>query len=515
MFRAGSAHIGELIPEDADWDIVSKAIGMDLVDDEVFEERQTGTSVTDIPEMLWDLLPLDSRFSGPTMLEWPANTGSDLTSRHYLPPQSLWALEQPRLAAMRKRQTRKKIAIQELSGLTEVAVEDWPEDTMSARKGAKLLAEPHYHQDSDGDYHHITGQLNVAITNVLNEFQGKQCSPERIASATAKICHNLLISSSAPNLQTFNILLAGFKKWQKPQLLDDVIHALDLCKVRPNEITCVAILDHYADTQRPDPFSRFVARMRGAGDALMLANPNITLNEKGKSRLIRASDTKVFQKVYPTPMVFDSLMHGVLKFAGFERAMDIYHEMKEDGWGLDILGLSRFLDDCIQRADWQGGLLIWGEIASIRGRIKPKPLAKAYAQFLALCSVAGNPAAFNSVLNDVIRRGYDRKSMLKSARAFTNAARQKNTYLAPAWTADNLLIAVSEYMTDGATEADTAPLFEEVSTESTLEYEEPRKQDGRTEDVWAAWMEHEFGEPAMKDTTKAAEPNDPPRAEEK
>ena len=248
--------------------------------------------------------------------------------------------------------------------LETTSKEEWPEDIMTIRSGPKFSAEPDYMQDADGDFHHIAEQLNTAIRNIFDEYQDKRKDTTQLAIATAKICHNLLISSAAPNLQTFNILLTGFQKWERPRLVRSVIAAWDDCKIRPNEITCVAILDHYVEANRPDDFSRFVAKMRGAGDAHMLAHPDITINEASEGRLIRASDTKVFQKVYPTPMVFHSLMHGVLRFAGFDRAMDIYYEMKDDGWGLDMGALSRFLDD---NNSWRSSTQMLGVLRSRRG----------------------------------------------------------------------------------------------------------------------------------------------------
>ncbi|KAF1968663.1 hypothetical protein BU23DRAFT_403345, partial [Bimuria novae-zelandiae CBS 107.79] len=544
------------IPSDVDWDAVSKAIGMELIDDAVLEKRHALPDRLHIPEVLWDLLPSDARFGEPSLLDWPASTGRHPGSRYNLPPQSLWALETARLKSMRTRQTRKKLAIQEVSicllihnllfsakaglaspdalaslsphiasvahlsyeesqsvkrdiianrtALETTKLEDWPEDTMTIRTVPKFQAEPDYMQDVDGDFHHIAQQLNTAIKNIFDEYQDKRIYPDGLALAIAKICHNLLISSAAPNLQTFNILLTGFQKWKRHSLVNWVIEALDDCKIRPNEITCAAILDYYTERERPDDFSRFVALMRGASDALMLAKPDIAVNEAGEGRLVRVSETKVYQKVYPTPTVFNSLMHGVLKFAGFDRAMDIYYEMKEDGWGLDMVGLSCFLDDCMHRADWQGGLAVWEEISSIRGRIKPDLLAKAYAQFLTLCSIAQKPAAFNSVLEHVVKCGYDRKAVLTSFREFSHAVRQKQGYLAPAWTADNLLIAVSDYMKDGeSTEANVAPFFEEMNGGPDSDSpappgpsepsEPPESTSKSTTDPWDAWLEHELG----------------------
>ncbi|KAJ4354386.1 uncharacterized protein N0V89_006122 [Didymosphaeria variabile] len=496
----------EAIPSDVEWDDVFKVIGMDMIDDAVFEKRQIESDTLVIPEVLWDLLHADARSDGPSLLDWPASTGPGPGSRYNLPPQSLWALERhiSSVAHLTSHETQKvkREILANLRAVQTTRKEEWPEDETSIRPGPKFKAEPRYLQDNDGDFHHITKQLNVAIKKLFEEYHDKRKSPEYIAVATAKICHNLLISSAAPNLQTFNILLTGFQKWDQPRLVDDVIKGMYVCKIRPNEITCAAILDHYTEMQRPVEFSQFVAKMRGAGDALMMARPDITVNEAGGNRLVRISETQVYQKVYPTPMVFHALMYGVLKFAGFERAMDIYYEMKEDGWGLDLLSLSRLLDDCLHRADWQGGQIVWEEIANIQGRVNPNVLAKAYAQFLSLCSVAQKPAAFNTVLSDVIRRGYNRKAILKSVKEMTNVVRPDKGYLAPAFTADNLLIAVSDYMKTGeAAEAETAPFFEESKAGSTPGNAQSQKQ-GIDEQVdpWDTWVEQELGEPTSGKT---------------
>lgn len=545
--------------QEADWDAVSRVIAMELDDDPVLEQRQTESDKLAIPEVLWDLLSIDAR--GPSLLDWPSSTGLNPGKKYNLPPQSLWALETARLKAKRNRQTPKKLAIQELSvclmvhrllaeskahmasddafvslsphirsvalftpeevgtsirriranitALETTPHEDWPEDPMTLRIGTKFDAEPDYVQDEDGDFHHIASQLNVAIKALFTEYHFKRESPEGMALATAKLCHNLLVSSAAPNLETFNILLTGFQKWECPSLTDIVIEALDNCKVRPNEITCAAILEHYTDTQRPDDFSHFVAKMRGAGSALMLARPTVNVNAASQGRLVRTSEKKVLQKVYPTPLVFDALMRGVFAFAGFDRAMDIYYEMKADGWGLDARALSRLLDDCMHRGDWAGGLAVWEEIASIQGHIRQGMLTKVYGQFLALCSIAQKPVAFNTVLADVSKRKYNRKGVLNEWRANLSAVKRGRGHPAPAWTADNLLIAVSDYMKDDGGDADakTAEFFKELYIEEEQKAEaeaeaESKDSAGASSDAWDAWLEHELGD------TKGVKPPD-------
>lgn len=543
----------KMIPEDVDWDEVAKVAGMDLTEEPTPVVRHVDPDSLAISDTLWDLLAPDPA-DGPLVFEWSPSTGLDPGKRYNLPPQSLWALDIVRTRSMRNRSSPKKLAIQEVSvcvlihqllalsdahlapdsalaplspHISEVAlltsdefdrsvqkiketidlfertkVEDWPMDPMTIRQSPKFIAEPYYMQDDDGDYHHIAHQLNLAIWNIFTEYQDKVANldahPDDLAIATAKICHNLLVSSAAPNLNTINILFTGFQRWKKPHLVDPVIDALEDCKIRPNETTCVAILEHYVDTERPYSFSEFIARMRGAQNALMLARPDITINEASEGRLIRLSENKVLQKVYPTSLVFKAIMRGVLKFAGFDRAMEIYYEMKEDGWGLDITGLSEFLYDCMHRADWQGGLAVWGEIASIQGRIEPTLLAKAYAQLLTLCSVAQKPAEYNIILNDVYKRGFDGKDILNSVKKFTHAVHRKGgRYVAPAKASDNVLSAVKDLI-DEVTEAEAAPFqcVEEINADSDTEILDPQEDtDANQVNDWDIWLAHELGEP--------------------
>jgi hypothetical protein len=540
------------LPRDFDWEAMQRVVGMELDDDKVLQAQETKSQIRDYAEMDWEDLSFDSRYPGEQSLEWPANTGPDIV-RYNLPPQSLWAPDALRLAAMRRRHTWKKLALQNLScgllihellrrgniarfsstasdelaklapqiqeviamtedegqqarldileaieNLHRTPVNSSVEDIDHARIRVDHPAIPSYHQDADGDFYAITRQLNEGLKRLL-EDKHKGDDLKR-ALGLAKICHNLLISSASPDLQTINLLLAGFRRWQCPGLVDSVIAAFYVHKIRPNEITCREILGHYAFGSRPDDFSRFVAKMRGVGDALMLANPNITVNEASQDRLVRVNPEKLYQKVYPTPIVFGALLSGVMKFAGFDRALDIYYEMKADGWGLDVPGLTKLLGGCVRRADWDGGLYVWEEINSIKMNAKYRDMARAYSHMLSLCSITGNTVAFNQVLTDLSRGGFDRKAIIDGAEKTTRWAKKKKEHLAPAWVADNVLIAVADYMnvarsSDQVSMADVVDgddeLFKQCSPDSAhdvVSNEVDKKE------MWASWVEHEFGE---------------------
>ncbi|KAF2866849.1 hypothetical protein BDV95DRAFT_583909 [Massariosphaeria phaeospora] len=553
------SHPSPLAPENffiesADWDSILRAVGMELVEGDVFQERQSKIQQDYVSEDLWDLIQIDSRFPGVQALTWPANTGRDLVP-HHLPPQSLWSPDHMRWTALRKRQTRKKLAIQELAigrlihsllqcarvsrlppdfsvsispelrrlaslGQYEINIfrreiahvieklQDLPSDNPSSdnlngvRASFEGIAVPQYFQDSDGDFYQISRQMNTAIKHIFsgtaNEMKDEQYwQSGQGALAVVKLCHNLLVSSAAPDVQTFNILISGFKRWRRADMVREVIKEFYVCKIRPNEITCVAILDHYIQNNLPSEFSRFVAKMRGMDNALMLARPDININQAGGDRLVRVAKDKVYQKIHPTPLVYNTIMLGVLRFAGFERALEIYYEMKEDGWGLDALALTHFLVDCVHRIDWNGGLFVWQEINTIKRKAKFSHMMKAYAQMLSLCSVAGKTVAFNQILNEVARRGLDRKAIIESAMQTTRMVQKKNDDIGPAWTADNVLIA-TEYMEDATPRRQKDDPFEESFPSYPDSTVKPRASVASTssdpETAWSSWVAHELGE---------------------
>jgi hypothetical protein len=524
--------------------------GSDKAGDTVAQSRRDAAA-----QKAWDDLQYDSRFPGEQSLAWPANTGRDLI-RYHMPPQSLWAPDTLRWTAMRRRHTWKKVAMQELSAgllvhnlirhinlssflsahgakpviqtlsplisvtarlddeqaqdarsailasMEKVHLTDVngsAESIMKARTHPSLQC-PTYYQDADGDFYHICKQMNEGIKQLLG--QCAKDNDKEVAVTVAKICHNLLVSTAAPDIQTFNILLSGFGLLQRTNLVDAVIASFYASWARPNEIACRLILDHYTVTSRPNAFSRFVARMRGFGDALMLADPSITINEASQGRLLRLDSDKVYQKVHPTPMVLGSLISGVMKFAGFDRALDIYYELKADGWGLDTPALTKLLADCIRRVDWEGGTYVWEEINSIKARTRATDMAIAYYHMLSLCSVTGNTVAFNQVLNEVARRGYDRRQIITAALKTTKRAQSKWETRAPAWAADNLMIAASAYVNDIKTSDDTfslddADIDDELFTQHTPEESsrsvKEQSDADATKDAWSSWVEHELG----------------------
>jgi hypothetical protein len=201
--------------------------------------------------------------------------------------------------------------------------------------------------------------------------------------------------------------------------------------------------------------------------------------------------------------------------------------MKADGWGLDVPSLNRLLGDCIRRQDWEGGSYVWQEISSIKSIAMPYDMARSYEFMLSLCSVTGQTAAFNRLLSEVVTRGFDRKSILDAAMDATHWAQRKRTSHAPAWAADNVMIAASGFVSDSKwasrleempadVEQDDDMFVHSALGENASEYDDEDDDDNDDNDdedgpdmvpgseeldrikaeqeSWASWVEAEFGE---------------------
>lgn len=439
-----------------------RTIGVEVINDGIIDfEYRSGDDLEGDLGGLWELL------AGGARTDWPLNTGAQLFP-HHLPPQSLWAPDHIRTKALRRRRyvwkkmRRIEISVAKLvygllertklygqpevvtntlpMGIRSIAALE-PEEFHTSINDISLCLEsviqtpiervdeirlpnvacPNYRQDVHGEFHVVCDEMNSALQAI---FRHRSTEPERTGELVAKVCHNLLISSAPPDIRTYNILISGFARLERPELCSAAIKSFLETKIRPNEITCAAILDFYMQTNQPTEFSNFVALMRGINQGLMLAKPDIWINNAAKSRLARLSNGKVVQKVHQSPLIFNALMHGVLKFAGCDRAMEIYHEMKSDGWGLGYKGLMMFLEDCAKQQDWANGSLVWEEIQVLKkktwamGGHETKNHRRwehrAYNIMLDLCRNTGHPIAFAEILKEAIARGHSRKTVLKA-----------------------------------------------------------------------------------------------------
>lgn len=396
---------------------------------------------------------------------WPANTGADL-HRPFVAPNSIYAKPFHRETALATRWTPKKIRTTELAvdklvlrmllhlddlgfrkdigSVVPTSCSDFfgastsqlkalllytNKQHMDATTFADAFAQVNdfprqhkhgvtYRQDSLGEFHHTAQNLNGALGQLFEKRRAGQLAYEELV---AKIAYNLYISSAPPNLDCWNTLLCGFMECGNIFLVNPTLNAVRNANVRQNEITIKATLKYYMMVNSPDRFITFVDRVRGLGNGLMLAKPTITINDSGRPRLVQKDDGKIVQKPYHTPGVFETIVQGVLHFAGFDVALRICKDMGREGWGLSIRGLTPLLDDRARNADYKLGCQIWDLIkmlqAESKAKGKPERLfARTYSAMMRLCSACNDMIRFDEILREARAAKYEHKDLLRMFR---------------------------------------------------------------------------------------------------
>ncbi|KAI2783163.1 hypothetical protein F4815DRAFT_460107 [Daldinia loculata] len=85
-----------------------------------------------------------------------------------------------------------------------------------------------------------------------------------------KICYNLLTAGVPPSIHTYNTLIAGFNRIQRPDLAQTVVDSYIHRTTWPaTEQTAVCLLNHYRGVNQEDGIRDIIQRMRGVrGDGL-------------------------------------------------------------------------------------------------------------------------------------------------------------------------------------------------------------------------------------------------------
>ncbi|KAG9752425.1 hypothetical protein KCU73_g6109, partial [Aureobasidium melanogenum] len=416
----------------------------------------------DLREAILDDPHEEAQLDGPI---WPANTGADLY-RPFVAPSSIYAKPFHRERALATRWTTKKIRTTELAvdklilrmllhlddlgfrndilTVVPTSCSDFFGASTSHLKALLLytnnqhmeattfpdpfaqvndLPRQHkygvtYRQDALGEFHLTAQHLNSALGQLFEKKKSGQLAYEELV---AKIAYNLYISSAPPDLDCWNTILCGFMDCGDIFLVNPTLNAIRNANVRHNEITIRATLKYYIMVNSPDRFVTFVDRVRGLGNGLMLAKPIVTINDSGRPRLVLKDNGKIVQKPYHTPGVFETIVQGVLHFAGFDVALRICKDMRREGWGLSIRGLTPLLDDRARNADYKVGCQIWDLIKMLQAESKAKGnqerlFARTYSAMLRLCSACNDMARFDEILCEARAAKYEHKDLLKMFR---------------------------------------------------------------------------------------------------
>ena len=224
--------------------------------------------------------------------------------------------------------------------------------------------------------------LNQRLAPLLSEMEdGKDLSP-----MLSDICYGLLMSPTPPTIKTYNLLLVRFCQLRHESLVQVVWESMCESHVRPNEITYSTLLRFFTASNNEIEFRKLVRRMKGYDRGVALVKQDVGVKSITAQRVRRLryeghhSDL-VFEKARMNQEVYESLITGALKFMGEQSAMHYYKNMVSEGWETTSEILDAILEDCCNRADWEGACSVWQQIFSIVG----KASEHAYDWMLRLC----------------------------------------------------------------------------------------------------------------------------------
>jgi len=375
-----------------------------------------------------------------------------------LPPQSLWSGPQRRLKAAQSLFSEKKLRLTEL-GVTRLVLEMFLAVDIDSRSRAELETLPAsvrpyaslsradqrqalsavkaevgeyvallnswdrgearplpvptpYYKQLENDRHELIDQR--LVTSFKDLFEHLNLGRISIEAMIINIS-NLLLTSPAPlAIQPYNVLLIGFLQHSKSAARFPVLEALiglsGRVGLRPNEFTCAAILRAYRVLEDRRMFAKFVALMRAQDDSLMLARPDVKITDQSEGRLVRKG-RKVLQAVLPSTIVYRELILGLLKFMGFDTAIQIIRKLNTERWGLDWDCLHLLMMDCVVRRAWDDGMIVLEQMELLRRKARSLP-AKIHAMILALCKACDRFEEFEKKFQYALDCGHSRERIL-------------------------------------------------------------------------------------------------------
>ena len=262
-------------------------------------------------------------------------------------------------------------------------------------------------------------RLNTALRTMFIEWEEQKAD---IGTLASRICYNLLVSSTPPDVHTYNMLIVVLCSLRQHGLVRAVLGSMRECHIPPNANTISAALKFYSDTNDRSGFEGFVKLVGGGRIRILdLNQPAISiLSERSdvlpyylfkRRRLVRPEDNTghpvddavmlIIQKAPRDQAILEELFCSNLKFYGLSQARYCYKALVEEGWEVSVRMLTLMLERCAREENWRLGRLVWQQLHDLALQAGKQ----AYFWMLYLCHSCRRDREFQFVLKQAKSNG--------------------------------------------------------------------------------------------------------------
>ncbi|KAI4124072.1 MAG: hypothetical protein LQ347_005870 [Umbilicaria vellea] len=258
----------------------------------------------------------------------------------------------------------------------------------------------------------IDGTLYDALRTVILEWEEDKADCNTL---TSRICYSLLVSSTPPDVHTYNMLIVVLSRLRQDNFVRALLESMLECHTPRNEITITAALKFYTATSDGLGFERYVKLVGSKYQVLDLHQPATTIlswrrevlpNYLHKRRqVVRPNEVDadpillVIQRAPRSQAVLEALFCGALKFLGLSQARYCYRALVEEGWEVNVRILVLMLKRCARQNYWRLGRLVWLQLHDLA----LQATNKAYNWMLYLCYKRRKGRMFHAVLMQASR----------------------------------------------------------------------------------------------------------------
>ncbi|KAI3323963.1 hypothetical protein HD806DRAFT_79951 [Xylariaceae sp. AK1471] len=255
---------------------------------------------------------------------------------------------------VRKSQTHKSCRLEDKTQISGHADDGILKEVEDLRRGHEF---PSYQFPSaDPSYSaHVRNLLNESIRRIFNQAVTTR-------EIVGRICYNLLTAGVPPTIHTYNTLIAGFNRIQRPDLAQAVINSyLDKSAWPATDQTVICLLNHYRGPGGREGMRDAVQRMRGAReDGLHLATLQWglynwdCLNSKQRRAFQRRASKRAgwVEKANRNDATFDCLIRGWLYHEEIGIAYMTFVACLQKGASIPVYTLQELFRGCLITADF-------------------------------------------------------------------------------------------------------------------------------------------------------------------